>query len=168
MLVPGLLQTEDYARAVNLPYPGRSADDVAALVAARMERQAILDRKNPPWLWVVLDEQVLHRNIGGAEVMHAQLTRLAECASRPRITIQVIPANRTHPGLAGAFVVAENSQPPAVVYLDGAEGQTVENAETAEKMTVLFDSLRTEALPGDASRTLIEEEAKRWQERITS
>jgi len=167
-LVPGLLQTEDYARLLMLTYPGMNAEDVAALVAARMERQAILDRKNPPWLWVVLDEQVLRRYVGGAQVMHAQLARLAELAHRPRITIQVIPADRLHSGLNGGFVIAENKQPPAVVYLAGAEGQTVEHEETAAKLTVLFDLLRAEALPSEASRTLIEEEAQRWQERITS
>ena len=167
-LIPGLFQTENYARLVMLTYPGRSVEDVAALVAARMERQAILDRRNPPWLWAVLDEQVLRRDVGRPEVMHAQLTKVAEFAGRPKVTIQVIPADRLHSGLNGAFGIAENMQPPAVVYLEGAEGQTVENAETAEKLTVLFDSLRAEALPSEASRTLIEEEAQRWKERITS
>ncbi len=100
VLIPGLFQTADYARVLIASYPGNGPDEVADFVAARLERQAILDRKDPPWLWVVLDEQVLRRGVGGPEVMHAQLTRLAELIDRPRITIQVIPADVTHPGSA--------------------------------------------------------------------
>lgn len=167
LLVPGLFQTADYARVLIASYPGNGPDEVAEIVAARMERQAILDRETPPWLWVVLDEQVLRRDVGGAEVMHTQLTRLVDLADRPKITIQVIPADVTHPGLDGAFTIAETKQPPAIVYLAGAEGQTVEDADTTARMTVLFDTLRAVALPAAASRALIEEEAQRWKERIT-
>jgi len=169
VLIPGLFQTADYARVLIASYPGNGPDEVADIVEARMARQAILDRKDPPWLWVVLDEQVLRRGVGGPEVMHAQLTRLVELTDRPRITIQVIPAYVTHPGLGGAFTIAENNQPPAIVYLEGASaGQTVEDTDTAAKMTVLFDTLRAVALPAAASRALIEEEAQRWKERITT
>lgn len=168
VLVPGLFQTADYARVLIGSNPGNDPDEVAAFVEARIGRQTILDRKDPPWLWVVLDEQVLSRGIGGPEVMHAQLTRLVGLADRPRITIQVIPADVTHPGLDGAFTIAENKQPPAIVHLAGAAGHTVENADTAEKMSVLFDTLRSVALPAAASRALIEEETQRWKERITT
>jgi hypothetical protein len=74
-----------------MAYPGIDADDVAELVSARMDRQVLLDRNDPPlWMWVVLDEHVPHRNIGGPEVMCAQLARLAELAARPKITVQII------------------------------------------------------------------------------
>lgn len=168
VLIPGLFQTADYARVLIGSYPGNGPDEMAEMVAARLERQAILDRKDPPWLWVVLDEQVLRRGVGGPEVMHAQLTRLQELTDRPKITIQVIPADVTHPGLDGAFDIAETKQPPAIVYLAGADGQTVENADTAAKMAVLFDMLRAVALPAVASRGLIEEAAQRWKERIAT
>ena len=166
MLVPGLLQTDDYARAIFRTRPGISDEDVEASVAARITRQAILDRKEPPppWFWVVLDEHVLHRHIGSPELMFTQMEHLAELASRPRINIQVIPDKRAYPGLRGAFVIAETDQLPAIIYLETAsEGQTVENPDMAESMTVLFDAIRMEALTGDASLALIEEAAQRWK-----
>ncbi len=78
-LVPGLFQTEAYARAVTEAYPETSAEDVNERVVARMARQVILDREDPPRLWVVLDQNVLTRNVGGPKVMGEQLARLASC-----------------------------------------------------------------------------------------
>ena len=112
----------------------------------------------------MLDEHVLHRHIGSPELMVTQMEHLAELASRPRINIQVIPDKRAYPGLRGAFVIAETDQLPAIIYLETAsEGQTVENPDMAESMTVLFDAIRMEALTGDASLALIEEAAQRWK-----
>ena len=107
-VVPGLLQTEDYARALLTDKIGRSPDEVDDLVAARMERQAILERERPPELWMVIDEAVLHRPVGGTYVMRDQLAHLAEMARRPNIVLQVIPASvSVHDGLPGAgFVIA--------------------------------------------------------------
>jgi hypothetical protein len=82
--VPGLLQTEDYARAILSLRPGGTEDDLDTQVAARMARQSVLDRAQ---LWCVLDEGVLHREIGSAKVMQAQLDRLAALAGHPRVTI---------------------------------------------------------------------------------
>ncbi|GAB3469022.1 helix-turn-helix domain-containing protein [Actinophytocola sediminis] len=168
-LIPGLFQTEDYARVLTMAYPGIDADDVAELVSARMDRQAVLDRNDPPlWMWVVLDEYVLQRNIGGPEVMYAQLAKLAELATRPKITVQIISSDRPHLGLGGAFIIAENKQPPPVVYLEGPlVGQTLEDGGTADRLSELFETMRADALTRDASRTLIEEEAQRWKERMT-
>jgi hypothetical protein len=82
--VPGLLQTEDYARAlIRATRPQDSADAVERLVTARMERQEILRRDNPPRLWYVLDEGVLRRVVGSTEVMAMQLDRLIACAQTP-------------------------------------------------------------------------------------
>src|SRR5215475_7743801 len=107
-LVPGLFQTEEYARAMMEGYPDTTEQEVKERVEGRMARQVILDREDPPppRMWAVLDQQVLSRDIGGPAVMFRQMDRLAELARRPRITIQVIPANRPHPGLLGAFVIA--------------------------------------------------------------
>jgi transcriptional regulator with XRE-family HTH domain len=167
-LIPGLFQTEDYARTLVEEYPETSADDVRDRVEARMARQAVLfrDEPPPPRVWAVLDEQVLYRNVGGPEVMLTQVEHLAELARLPRVNVQVIPADRPHPGLLGAFVIAEMDHPPAIVYLETAsEGQTVEAPDMAETMTLMFDALRMEALTGGASLTLIEEAAGRWKER---
>jgi transcriptional regulator with XRE-family HTH domain len=166
-LVPGLFQTEAYARAVTEAYPEASADDVDERVAGRMARQAILDREDPPppRIWAVLDQNVLTRNVGGPAVMHRQMAHLGQLARRPRINIQVIPNGRPHPGLLGAFVLAEMGDPPAIVYLENvSNGQTVEDHEMAEAMAVMFDALRMEALTGGASLNLIEEAAERWKE----
>ena len=102
LVVPGLLQTED-ARAILSARPDGNLDDLDEQVAARLARQAILDRTGAPQLWCILDEGVLHRAIGGSKVMRSQLYRLAEVADHPKTTIQVIrsrrPGREPRPGL---------------------------------------------------------------------
>jgi hypothetical protein len=135
-----------------------------------MDRQAILLREDPPppRVHAILDEQVLHRNVGGPAVMAAQMDHLVELAMMPRISIQVIPADRPHAGLLGAFVMAETGQAPAIVYLDSTlDGQVVESAAKAEAMDVVFRALQMEALTGSASHTKMKEAAQRWKEQIT-
>jgi transcriptional regulator with XRE-family HTH domain len=96
--------------------------------------------------------RLLYRNVGGPAVMAQQMEHLVELAMMPRVSIQVIPADRPHAGLLGAFVVAENDQPTAIVYLDSAlDGQVVESAEVAEGIDVVFRALQMEALTGSAS-----------------
>lgn len=168
-IVPGLLQTEDYARTLVEAYPGLSADEVAARVVAKLDRQRVLDTEEPPWLWAVVDEQVLRREIGGPEVMAAQLAKLAEFARRRRVTIQVLSAARAHTALAGAFVIAEVARQPTVAYLDSVlDGQTVQDPAMVEMAAVVFDTLRTEAFSGSESLELIEEGVRQWKERIAS
>jgi transcriptional regulator with XRE-family HTH domain len=166
-VIPGLFQTGDYARVMMEGYPDTTEQEARDRVEGRMARQAILTREDPPppRVWALLDEQVLARNIGGPAVMCSQMEHLAALARRPRITIQVIPADRPHPGLLGAFVIAETGQAPAIVYLENAlDGQTIEDPDMAEAMSDMFDALRTEALTGGASLDLIEEAAQRWKE----
>jgi hypothetical protein len=98
LVVPGLLQTEGYARAILSARPDGNLDDLDEQVAARLARQAVLDRPDAPQLWCVLDEGVLHRAIGGSKVMRSQLYRLAEVAEHPKTTIQVIRAAGAHAG----------------------------------------------------------------------
>jgi DNA-binding XRE family transcriptional regulator len=166
-MIPGLLQTAEYARAVTEAYPDVSAREVDERVAARLARQDVLTREDPapPRLWVVLDQNVVCRNVGGPDVMHAALVHLAEMARRPRVSVQVIPFDRPHPGLLGAFAIAEMGDSPAIVYLENAaDGQTAEDPETVEAIAVTFDALRTEALTGGASLTLIEGMAEKWKD----
>jgi len=168
-LVPGLLQTEDYARTLVEAYPGLTEDEVAARVAARLDRQAVLETDEPPWLWAVIDEQVLRREVGGAEVMATQLAKLAELARRPRVTIQVLSAARAHIALLGAFVIAELARQPAVAYLDTVlDGQTVQDPAMVEMTAVVFDTIRTDALSGGESLELIEEGVRQWKQRTAS
>ncbi|MPZ84920.1 MAG: helix-turn-helix domain-containing protein [Actinophytocola sp.] len=168
-LVPGLLQTEDYARTLVEAYPGLTSDEMAARVAAKLDRQAVLDAEEPPWLWVVIDEQVLRREIGGPEVMVTQLAKLAEFARRPRVTIQVLSAARSHIALLGGFIIAELARQPAVAYLDNVlDGQTVQDPAMVEMAAVVFDTIRTDAFSGGESLELIEEGMRQWKQRIAS
>lgn len=167
-ILPGLFQTNAYALAVLASYPDTSDKELQERLAGRLERQAILTRTSPPppHIWALIDEQILYRNVGGAAVMHEQVKRLAELARMPRIHIQILPADAPHPGLMGAFVIAETGQNPAVVYLETAfDGQVVETPTMADTMNVRFETLRMEALTGSASLAKLEKAAQLWQER---
>src|SRR5262249_37955971 len=163
-LLPGLLQTGDYARALLSTKVGATEDDVDQLVTARLERQIILDQDEPPLLWVLIDEEALHRPVGGHEVMQAQVEHLVEMAGRPNVVIQVIPREvGAHQGLAGAFVIADFASSPSIVYLETAlTGLVVERQEDVAAVTLTYDTLKTEALPRAASLELLQEVAKTW------
>ncbi len=96
--------------------------------------------------------------------MHDQLAHLAEMARRPNITVQVIPGMGAHPGLLGAFAIAELAGLPAIVHLETAhDGQTLEDPDVGAAMSLRFDALRTDALTGRASLSLIEKVTEeRW------
>jgi hypothetical protein len=161
-LMPGLLQTEDYARAVLERHPNVTPDQVTERVTARLARQAVLDREDPPRFWVLLDENVLHREIGGAKTMHDQLSHLAEMAARPRTTVQVIPRVGAHVGLSGAFSVAETPD-IQVAYVDHiADAMTTDSPAIVAMVSERFDVLRSEAYRRSESLTLIEEMAEKW------
>jgi transcriptional regulator with XRE-family HTH domain len=162
--VPGLLQTEDYARAVLRTRISESEEAIEEMVAARLERQSILDKDKPPTLWVVVTEAVLRCPVGGPYVMREQVSRLAELARRTNIVVQVIPTmHGSHEGFRGPFIVADLNGSPAVAYQDTAvRGQVLEDAEDIASLMVMWDSLKAEALPRAASLQLIEEVAKTW------
>ncbi len=162
--VPGLLQTEDYARAMLRTQVLATDDETDEKVAARMDRQVILTRDNPPMLWVLLDEGVLRRPVGGREVMAGQLRHLVESAARPNIVIQVIPAGvGAHQGMSGNFIIADFEAGPPVAYQDtAARGQIIEAADDIAAITLLWDTLSADALPRSASAELLEEVATAW------
>jgi transcriptional regulator with XRE-family HTH domain len=165
MLVPGLLQTADYARAILGAGPDTTADMLEELVPARLERQNVLDRAKPPELWVVIDEAVLHRLIGSRKIMYDQLLHLADASCRPSVTVQVVPAEAgAHAGLLGAFIIAGLDGAPSILYAETAvEGQTIERSALVSRAALAFDRLRAEALPHGASRDLIGKVAEeRW------
>jgi len=160
LLVPGLLQTEMYTRALYATRVGLTQDDVDGHVAARLKRQEILARENAPMLWVILDEGVLCRPVGGRHVMAEQVSRLIEAAQRPKVVIQVIPASvGAHDGLTGHFVIAEFEAAESAAYKEAARaGQVVRDPRHVSELAVCWDTLRSEAL----SRGLLEEAAKAW------
>lgn len=166
LLVPGLLQTEDYARAILRGAQTDATDDaIDQQVAARLERQVILSRDNPPHLWVVIDEGVLHRSIGDAKTMLDQLWQVVRMADQPKVSVQVVPfdaGERT--GLLGAFTIADLDGTGSKLYLETATtGQLAEAPSAVSEAALVFDTLRSEALPRGASRDLILKVAEeRW------
>jgi transcriptional regulator with XRE-family HTH domain len=166
MLIPGLLQTAEYARALFLAAQTDTSDDaIGALVAARLERQVILDQVNPPDVVAVLDEAVLHRLVGSPQAMHDALVHVAEMSQRPYIVVQVVPAgNGANAGLAGAFDIAAADGIAETLRMEGVEDQTTEKRSLVRKAAVAFDRVRGDALPRDASRDLILKVAdERWK-----
>jgi transcriptional regulator with XRE-family HTH domain len=122
LIVPDLLQTEEYARAVIRGLDDRSPSDLVDTQAEiRMRRQKLVDRTDPPLLFFVLDEAVVHRLVGGTGVMRRQVRRLIDMADRPHVTIEIVPFSAgVHPGLNGPFVVLEfpDAGDDDVLYLE--------------------------------------------------
>jgi transcriptional regulator with XRE-family HTH domain len=120
--VPGLLQTEEYMRAViQGAHLEESSEGVERRIALRLARQVLLTRERAPRLWAVVDEGALRRPVGGPEVLRAQLERLIETAELPNVTLQVLPfAAGAHPAMIGAFSILRFPEPelPDVVYLE--------------------------------------------------
>jgi transcriptional regulator with XRE-family HTH domain len=164
LLVPGLLQTEAYARAVFLA-TGMDDDAAAEHVTVRLERQAILDQAHPPVVVTVLDEPVLRRLIGSPAVMAEQLEHLADLAAgRVGITIQVLPSDTgANAGLSGAFDLASGDGTPEVLRMEAVEDVTAENRSLVRQAANIFVRVQADALPRAASRTLILEEAAQWK-----
>jgi transcriptional regulator with XRE-family HTH domain len=157
-VLSGLLQTEGYARAILAVEPGVTDDDVNARVTARLARQAVLIRDDPPAAWFLLDEAALRRRVGSPDVMAAQLARLAGLARLPNLTIQVVP-NIAHAGLLGGFAVAERA-----AYVETAvAGQVFEDADIIAGLLTRFDTLRNEAFRGSESLALIERMCEEWK-----
>lgn len=153
-LVYGLLQTEEYARAVlatGMP------DDLEGLVAARVERQRILQREQPPLAWVILDEAVLLRPVGGREVMRRQLEHLLEFAVHRWLHVQVLPnATGQHASLDGAFNLLRFDDDPDIVYTeDLISGHMTANPETVREAARRYARLQAAALSIEEPASLI-------------
>ena len=121
MFVPGLLQTDDYMRAVIRGAHLESSEEVGRRVRLRMARQILLTREHPPRLWAVVDEAALRRPVGGREVMRGQLERLIDATKLPNVTLQVLPFGAgAHSAMVGAFSILRfaDRELPDVVYLE--------------------------------------------------
>ena len=164
MLVPGLLQVEEYARAILASWRPDGADAVEAKVTARLDRQGILRGEAAATAWVLLDESVLARRVGTAVVMAAQLEHLAAVAGQPNVTVQVVPeAASGYAGLSAGFTAAVTSDGQQAAHLDtGVQGMTVLEPTLVGRTVNMFDTLRAEALPRAASLELIAEAMSRW------
>jgi hypothetical protein len=162
LLVPGLLQTEAYARevltAIRLDArPG----DIQRRMDLRLNRQALLTGETAPQYWVVLDEAVVRRPVGGPAVMGAQLEYLAQMVALPSVTLQVLPFSAgAHAGMDGEFTIFGYRAPedPDVVYIENTGGDAyIEDADVTRRYNRIFDHLRAAALdPAESVRTLAE------------
>lgn len=164
-VVPGLLQTEDYARAVFRTEFAITDEVVEARVAARLKRQEILNHDRPPAVWMILDEWVVRRPVGGQAVMLEQVSCLIEAAQRPSVVVQIIPASAgAHTGLnAGGFALADFDDAPTIGHQEGpVRGQPVRDDKDVSALDLIWDTLTGEALPRKASLVQLEEVAKAW------
>jgi transcriptional regulator with XRE-family HTH domain len=164
LVVPGLLQTGDYARAlIEAWQPGDGQEAVQQQVTARMERQHLLEREEPPLIWTIISEAALLNPVGGPKVLRDQLGRLVDVmADHPKIIVQVVPLSAgAHPGLEGPLVLVARRGEPDVAYLEvQGRGQLVERAEEVARYGLLYDLLRAVALPPGTSREMIADLAK--------
>ncbi|MEU1880477.1 DUF5753 domain-containing protein [Streptosporangium sp. NPDC020072] len=168
LAVPGLLQTESYARAmIKGTVPDVSRDEVETRVAARLQRQRLLDRPTPLKLWAVIDESALLREVGGRQVMHDQLAKLREAAEEPNITIQVIPRSAgAYPGMHGAFVLLDfPGEGHDVVYMEGGSSDLfLEGEQDISHYSMLFEHLRAVGAGPDATRSILATAQENWKE----
>ncbi|WP_031167632.1 helix-turn-helix domain-containing protein [Streptosporangium roseum] len=164
LLVPGLLQTADYARVLFNGEPRASAERTELDVTARLERQRVLERENAPMLWVVIDEGVLIRRIGDEATMAAQMDHLLDAGHLQHVTIQVLPfGSGSTVGLLGGFVIAQVRGLANTVYMESAgQGQVTDRPDDVADITTKYEAIRAEALPQRASLELIGEMKKRW------
>jgi DNA-binding XRE family transcriptional regulator len=165
LLVPGLLQTPDYARAV-LGWGPDDRGDLDERVAARIDRQCVFDRSSPPEVWVLLSEQILGYCVGSADVMRKQVDHLAEMAARPRVTIQVVAAGAgAYGGLSGAFAIGTDSAADTVIYLEtGVQGMVIRDPRLISRAASMFDHLRAEALPRSQTLDVLARAGERWND----
>ncbi|MPY77595.1 MAG: helix-turn-helix domain-containing protein [Actinophytocola sp.] len=158
--VPGLLQTEDYARAVaNRGRPEFVTDAVERRIALRMRRQKILTRPNAPRVWAFIDEAVLHRPVGGHAVLKDQLDVLIEWTKMPHIALQVLPYSRSSHGAEGAFSVLRFAEQelPDIVYVEYLTGAVyLDKQDDLEPYARVIDQLAVDAETPEQSRALIE------------
>jgi transcriptional regulator with XRE-family HTH domain len=159
-LVPGLLQTEAYARAVlEAILLDANPGDIDRRLELRIHRQELLTSEHPPEYWVVLNEAVARRQVGGPTVMAEQLERLVEAAKLPNVTLQVLPfTSGAHAGMDGEFTILHyrGSADPDVVYIENTGSNLyLEAPEVTRRYNRIFDHLRAKAQdPGESIRTL--------------
>lgn len=166
-LVPGLLQTAEYARAVIRALSSEvDPEQTERRVELRIARRALLTQEDPPALWAILDEAALRRPVGRPATMREQLDYLREAAMLPKVTLQVLPFSAgEHAGMTGAFTILGFSEPtdPDVVYLEQTTSDLyLENIEDIQWYKQAFDHLRTEAMEPDDSVAFLGSLAKKF------
>jgi hypothetical protein len=158
--VPGLFQTEDYARAVAL---GAGLTNIDNRVAVRMQRQECLFRDPPPNLWSIIDGSVLTQHVGDAEVMRGQLLKLLELAKHPNISIRIVPQRAgAHMGRDGSFKIMTVDGTDAAYVEASICGRLVVDAADVRSYRSMFDRIGDLALPVDASAEFIQQAMEKF------
>ncbi|MEV0843711.1 helix-turn-helix transcriptional regulator [Actinocatenispora sera] len=157
-VVPGLLQTEAYARAILDSWPPKKADEIERRLTARLERQAILTREDPPLLSFVLDESVLRRPMGDSPMMADQLRHLVDIADHSHVQLQILTFERARKAPNdGTFVVIELPHHERCIYVEGpGNGRLIPEPHIVDAYTRAFDAARSQALPVEDSIEMIE------------
>ncbi|MEV7968236.1 helix-turn-helix transcriptional regulator [Sphaerisporangium sp. NPDC088356] len=163
LLVPGLLQTESYARHIFSLEPQIKPEEVEEQVEARIRRRRIIDREKPPLVLVLIDAGVLHRPVGGPEVMREQLDYLLELADRPAVSIQVVDPECL-PGMMGAFMIAELADgQPDTIHVDSiTEGHVTADRNLVISVRKRYEAIRLWAYPERVSLKMIREVRREW------
>ncbi|WP_243710370.1 helix-turn-helix transcriptional regulator [Micromonospora sp. KC213] len=163
-VIPGLLQTEAYARAMLALGGELTADEVEARVVARLARQAVLAGDRRPQFVAVLEEQALRRQVGDRAAMAEQLEHLLTVAAEPNVQVRVVPADAPwHIGLHGAFILARLDGGVELAHLDNQlRGQTVDSPNDIAALGRRWETVNAEALPLGQSTRIIMEVAKTW------
>lgn len=157
-IIHGLLQTEEYARALLATSPGVAPETVSARLASRMERQRrVLERETAPATWFVVDEMALYRCVGSPEVMAEQMRRLTAMKAKVNVTITVMPAI-AHPGNESGWVIADG----AAYAEHAAAGYVFTDEQTVTSLATRFDSLRGESYRVSESLARIERMTEVW------
>jgi transcriptional regulator with XRE-family HTH domain len=164
LLVPGIFQIEPYAKRIFARAPGSTPEEVEERVLGRMQRKNILSQESPPMILSLIDEGVLRRPIGGAEVMRKQMEYLLEIAGHPRVTIQIVPYDaEAISGLLAGFVIAEQRGTPYTVYVDSVpDGRTMSDRNSIASLTARYNAIRAEAHPQSLSLKVIKEAVDKW------
>ena len=166
LLVPGLLQTEEYARNVYQRLnPQESASRLESLVEVRMRRQELLGRSDAPLLFFIIDQAVVHRIVGGKAVMRRQLNQMIELAGMPNVTIEVVPFEAgAHPGLLGSFLIYEfpDTADDDALWLEGPTGDLLsrDNPEEILNFREKFEQLRQISLGPEGSVSFLDARVK--------
>lgn len=166
-VVPGLLQTREYAMAIHLASDFRQPlDEVEGRVDARMQRQDVLNRPRPLHLWVILDQAVLKRVVGSCEVMAAQIDHLITQSQRPNVDLQVLPLEAgAHAAGLGHFVTLQAGNTLGAVYVEMLGGGLyMDTADDVDRYMAAVDYLRSQAVDPTGSRRILAAEREEYEQ----
>ncbi|MGH3311640.1 MAG: helix-turn-helix domain-containing protein [Streptomyces sp.] len=166
-LVPGLLQTEDYARALfRASLPRESEEQIDERVETRMRRKSVFEKDDKPLFWAIMDEAALRRPMGGAKCMKGQIYHLLKAVQAPYISLQVLPfAQGEHPLLGGSLSLLTHRSGATIGYVESfASGDPVESPSRILELTQRFDIARSKALPENETLDMIRDYLKGYDD----